>query len=622
MMSQKQQFSPQDYPTRPGVYLMKEADGIILYVGKARNLRARLRSYLRPEQDSRPQIRFLMERTASIETIVTDTEKEALILENTLIKAHRPRYNIDLRDDKTYVSLRIDLREPYPGLRIVRQVTADGALYFGPFSSSTAVKETLKQLYRIFPLRRLSAEHCARRQRPCLYFQIGQCSAPCHGKISSEDYAELVRGAIALLSGREDDVLKLLQGQMREAAKAMRFEEAALLRDRIAAIQATVERQKVVEHGGGDCDVFGLWGDGRESAIVVLIIRRGRLIDRRSYRLYSVMEDPELLGLALQQFYDHSNTPPPLILLPSSCASSEVLSEWLGEKSGTRVRLIVPQRGDKRELVELARQNAREHFGEKGTQEIAVAILQEIVIRLGLHKLPARMECFDISNMQGGSIVGSMVVFIDGLPAKEAYRRYELKTLDGHADDYAALNEVLGRRLDRAQQEGIFPDLILVDGGRGQLGILSELIAGKGLAAPIEIASIAKARREKVAGNATLRSQERFFRPGNQTPILFPPGSAALRMLQRLRDEAHRFAITYHRQKRKAGLLASQLEQIPGVGPKLRIELLRHFGSLRQLRAATMEELSAAPGVGNKTARRIYEGLHPAANNAIGDTHI
>ena len=609
-MSQKQQFVPQDYPTLPGVYLMKGEDGVILYVGKARNLRARLRCYLRPEQDSRPQIRFLMERTVTIETIVTDTEKEALILENTLIKAHRPRYNISLRDDKTYVSLRIDLREPYPGLRIVRQVAADGALYFGPFSSSTAVKETLKQLYRIFPLRRLSKEYCARRQRPCLYFQIGQCSGPCHGKISQEDYAELVRGAIALLSGREDDVLKLLQGQMRAAAQAMRFEEAALLRDRMAAIKETVERQKVVEHGGGDLDVFGLWGDGRECAIVVLIIRRGRLLDRRSYRLPSVLEEEELLAMAVQQFYAQSNTPPPLILLPSPCPTSGVLGEWLGEKRGGRVRLLVPQRGDKREMVDLALQNAREHFGEKGPAEVAVATLEEIAARLGLQKVPARMECFDISNMQGGSVVGSMVVFIDGQPAKEAYRRYEVTTLDGHADDYAALNEVLGRRLDRARQENLFPDLILVDGGRGQLGILSELIAAKGLDAATEIASIAKARREKVAGSETLRSQERFFRPGVLAPVLFPPGSAALHMLQRLRDEAHRFAITYHRKKRKARLLASQLEAIPGVGPKTRLDLLRHFGSLRQLRAATVEELAAVPGLGAKSAQRIHEELH------------
>jgi excinuclease ABC subunit C len=620
-MSKKQQFAPQDYPTRPGVYLMKGEDGVVLYVGKARNLRARLRSYLRPEQDSRPQIRFLMERTAIIETIVTDTEKEALILENTLIKAHRPRYNISLRDDKTYVSLRIDLREPYPGLRIVRQVAADGALYFGPFSSATAVKETLKQLYRIFPLRRLSKEYCARRQRPCLYFQIGQCSGPCHGKISQEDYAELVRGAVALLSGREGDVLKLLQGQMRAAAQALRFEEAALLRDRMAAIKETVERQKVVEHGGGDLDVFGLWGDGREYAIVVLLIRGGRLLDRRSYRLPGILEEEELLATAVQQFYAQGNTPPPLILLPSPCPTSVVLSEWLGEKRGGRVRLLVPQRGDKRELVDLALKNAREHFGEKGPEEVAIATLEEIAARLGLQKVPARMECFDISNMQGGSVVGSMVVFIDGQPAKEAYRRYEVTTLDGHADDYAALNEVLGRRLDRARQEGLFPDLILVDGGRGQLGILSELIAAKGLAASIEIASIAKARREKVAGKETLRSQERFFRPGVLAPILFPPGSAALHMLQRLRDEAHRFAITYHRQKRKARLLASQLEAIPGVGPKTRLALLRYFGSLRQLRAATMEELAAAPGIGAKSAQRIYEGLHPSDSNENGHFH-
>lgn len=590
---------------------MKGEDGAVLYVGKARNLRARLRSYLRPEQDSRPQIRFLMERTVAIETIVTDTEKEALILENTLIKAHRPRYNISLRDDKTYASLRIDLREPYPGLRIVRQVSVDGALYFGPFSSSTAVKETLKQLYRIFPLRRLSSEFCARRQRPCLYFQIGQCSGPCHGKISREEYAELVRGAVALLSGREDDVLKMLQGQMREAAKAMEFEKAALLRDRIAAIAATVERQKVVAHGGGDLDVFGLWGDGREGAIVVLIIRGGRLLDRRSYRLPSLLEGEDLLDTAVQQFYAQGNTPPPLILLPSPCASSALLSEWLGEKIGARVRLIVPQRGDKRELVDLALRNAREHFGETGAEEVALVTLEEIAASLGLQKVPTRMECFDISNLQGGSIVGSMVVFIDGQPAKEAYRRYEVTTLAGHADDYAALHEVIGRRLDRARQEESFPDLILVDGGRGQLGILSGLLAAKGLTGQIEIASIAKARPEKVSGGRErLRSQERFFRPGVNVPILFPSGSAALRMLQRLRDEAHRFAITYHRQKRKTRLLASQLEQIPGVGPKIRLALLRHFGSLRQLRAATIEELAAAPGVGAKSAPRIYNGLH------------
>lgn len=615
MMSQKEQISAQDYPTLPGVYLMKGEDGTVLYVGKARNLRARLRCYLRPEQDSRPQIRFLMERTATIETIVTDTEKEALILENTLIKAHHPRYNIDLRDDKTYVSLRIDLREPYPGLRIVRQVSADGALYFGPFSSSTAVKETLKQLYRIFPLRRLSAAFCARRQRPCLYFQIGQCSGPCHGKISRAAYAELVCGAVALLSGREDDVLKLLQGQMRTAAREMRFEEAALLRDRIAAIEATVERQKVVEHGGGDCDVFGLWGDSRDCAIVVLMIRGGRLIDRRSYRLQGAVDEQDLLGMAIQQFYAHSNIPPPLILLPTPCPGSAVLNEWLGEKLGSRVRLLAPQRGDKRELIDLALRNARDFFGEKSQKEVAATTLEEIGAVLGLQKLPARMECFDISNLQGGSVVGSMVVFIDGQPAKDAYRRYEVLSLDGHADDYAALHEVLSRRLERALQEEVFPDLILVDGGRGQLGVLSGLIAAQGLTAQIEIASIAKARREKIAGRETLRSQERFFRPQSGAPIIFPVNSAGLRMLQRLRDEAHRFAITYHRNKRKSRLLGSELEKIPGVGPKTRLGLLRHFGSLRQLRAASIEDLAAAPGLGIKSAKRIYDGLHEIVEN-------
>jgi excinuclease ABC subunit C len=447
---------------------------------------------------------------------------------------------------------------------------------------------------------------------------MGQCSGPCHGKISPEDYAELVRGAIALLSGREDDVIKVLQGEMRAAAKAMHFETAALLRDRVAAIKATVEKQKVVAHGGGDVDVFGLWGDGQECAIVVLIIRRGRLIDRRSYRLQSTLEEEELLGSAVQRFYAFSHTPPPLILLPSPCEITALLAEWLGERRGAPVHLVVPQRGDKRELVELALRNAREHFGEKGPEEVRVASLQEITVRLGLQKLPMRMECFDISNLQGGSVVGSMVVFIDGQPARDAYRRYEVTSLDGHADDYAALGEVLSRRLDRAVQEESFPDLILVDGGRGQLGVLAELIATRGLATQIEIASIAKARQEKVAGRATLRSQERFFRPGVKDPLLFPPGSAALHLLQRLRDEAHRFAITYHRQKRKVQLLASQLEKIPGVGAKTRLGLLRYFGSLRQLRGATLEEVAAAPGIGMKTAKKIYDGLHLSSGHETG----
>lgn len=604
-------FEIKGFPPLPGVYLMKGAEGDILYVGKARNLRARLQSYLRPEQDGRPQIRFLMERTVTIETIVTDTEKEALILENTLIKAHRPRYNIDLRDDKNYVSLRIDPREDSPGLRIVRQVAADGALYFGPFSSAIAVKETLKELYRIFPLRRHSAEFCARRQRPCLYFQIGQCSAPCHGKISRDAYAELVQGAIALLCGHGDELLRSLQREMHLAAKEMRFEAAAQLRDRIAAIAATVERQKVVDHGGGDCDVFGLWGDARECAIVVLVIRHGRLIDRHSYRIQGVVGDEELLGMAVQQFYAHVTAPPPLILLPLLCAEGPVLSEWLGEKRGARVRIVVPQRGGKRELIALAQRNAHDYYGEKQEKAArAAAVLEEIAIRFGLPGPPSRMECFDISNLQGGSVVGSMVVFVDGLPVKEAYRRYEVKSLSGQANDYASLAEILGRRLDRAIKERLFPDLIVVDGGRGQLKVLSEVIAARGGGGEVGIVSMAKARKGSVAAQAALRSQDRFFRPGDDAPILFPPGSSALRMLQRLRDEAHRFALAYHRQKRKARSMGSELEAIYGVGPKIRLALLRRFGSLRQLRAATVEEIADLPGIGIKLAKLVYEGLH------------
>lgn len=611
-MTRTSQFKPEHYPTLPGVYLMRGEDGVILYVGKARNLRSRLRSYLRPEHDSRPQIRFLMERAATIETIVTDTEKEALILENTLIKEHRPRYNIHLRDDKTYVSLRLDPREPFPSLRLVRKVAPDGALYFGPYASSTSVKETLKQLYRIFPLRRLATEVCSRRQRPCLYYQIGQCSGPCHDKISREDYAELVRGAIDLLSGRQEQVLRQLQAQMRVAANEMRFELAAQLRDRIAAITATVERQKVVTHGGGNCDVFGLWGDGREYEIVILSIRNGHLLGSRSYRLHTVLEACEILSTAVTQFYDLNPEIPPLLLLPLPLEDAPILGEWLAERRGGPVRLFAPQRGDRRELIELAQRNARELFVTAAKKETSHEVLQEIANRLGLRQLPKRMECFDISNLQGAEVVGSMVVFIDAKPARQAYRRYEVTSLDGQADDYASLYEVLGRRLDRAIRDNVFPELILVDGGRGQLGVLSGLIAERGLTGQTEIAAIAKARQGQGVGKDALRTQERFFRPGREAPILFPPGSAALRVLQHLRDEAHRFALNYHRRKRKTALLHSQLEEIPGIGPKRRLALLRHFGSLRQMRQATVEELASVQRIGMKAASLLYAELHVA----------
>lgn len=593
-------------PTATGVYLMKGADGAVLYVGKAKQLRNRLRGYFSAAGDGRAHIRFLMARVRDIETIVTDTEKEALILENTLIKRHRPRYNINLRDDKTYVSLRLDPREEFPALRVVRKVPRDGALYFGPFASSTAVRDTLKELYRIFPLRHHPLAACRLRGRPCLFFQIGQCSAPCHGHIDAAAYGELVKGVIALLSGREREVVGMLRERMLAASAAMRFEEAARLRDQLRAIEQTVEKQKVVAPGGGDQDVVGLHREGGEVEIAILFVRQGKLVDRRSFAIDWKLDEEELLSGFLQQFYGRDLVIPAQLLLPLLPEDADTLAEWLAERKGSKVEVLAPRRGAKRELVELAERNALEAFRERGSRrEAREGVLKEIQERLRLSRLPRRMECFDISNAQGQQSVGSMVVAIDGEPAKAGYRQFRIRSVAG-ADDYASLYEVLRRRLSRGQKEALLPDFILIDGGRGQLGVATRVLEELGLSGTVDCAGIAKSRvLANVRGRALERSEERFFLPGRKNPVLLRQGSPALFMLERLRDEAHRFAITQHRKLRHKTTLGSTLETLPGVGPTRRKDLLRHFGSLKRIRAASLDELLAVPGLPEKVARTI-----------------
>lgn len=606
-----QKIDLKKYPTATGVYLIKGEGETVLYVGKAKNLRNRLRSYFSATGDKRTHIRFLMKRAREIETIVTDTEKEALILENTLIKKYRPRYNITLRDDKTYVSIRLDPREEFPALQIVRRVKKDGALYFGPFSSSTAVRETLKEIYRIFPLRHYPLETCRRRGRPCLFYQIGQCSAPCYGRISAQDYGVLVKGAVALLSGREKEVVAILRNKMKTAAAQLRFEEAARLRNQIRAVEQTVERQKVVAAGGGDQDVIGLHREGGEVEVAVLFIRQGKLIGRRSYTLEWRLAEEELLSSFLQQFYGREVFIPDQLLLPIALDDAAALTEWLCEQKGKKVSIQVPQRGYKLQLVELATRNASEAFRERGSRRKArEEVLREIGERLHLTKVPRRMECFDISNVHGRLSVGSMAVFVDGEPEKSAYRHFRIRTVMG-TDDYASLYEILKRRLARGINEDILPDLILIDGGKGQLSILKAVVEELALAGRIEIASIAKSRvLANVRGKAVERSEERFFLPGRKNPVLLRQGSPALFMLERLRDEAHRFAITYHRKLRGKEALRSSLEDIPGVGPSRRKALIRHFGSLKKVREATLEELKRMPGLPEKVAEEIYGFLH------------
>lgn len=594
-------------PSSPGVYLMKDAEGAILYVGKAKNLRKRLRSYLSADRDSRPQIRFLLDRTASVETIVTDTEKEALILENTLIKEHRPRYNIHLRDDKTFVSLRIDLKEEFPAIQVVRKVRQDGARYFGPFASAAAVKQTLKEIYRLFPLRHYPVETCRRRGRPCLFHQIGQCSAPCHGMISVTDYRRLVDGVIALLTGRQAEVVDALRARMAEAAAGLRYEEAAGLRDQIRSIEQTVERQRAVRHSGVDQDVVGFYREGGEVEVVVLFFRQGTLSDRRSYNLDWRGDEAALLEEFLTRFYDRDVPIPDEVLLPIDIEGAAALASWLGERRKRKVRVLAPRRGEGLALVRLAIRNAEESWKERGSRKDARhKVIAEIRDKLQLKRVPLRMECFDISTIQGHATVGSMAVVIEGEPATSEYRHYRVKSVEG-TDDYAALREVLRRRLQRGIEDKSLPDFILVDGGKGQLGILSALLEDLGLAGDIDLAGIAKSRvKANVRGKLVERSEERFFLPGRKNPVRLKGGSSALFLLERLRDEAHRFAITHHRKLRGRRSLTSELAAIPGVGPSRQRALLKHFGSVKRIRTATPEQLKAVAGLPAAVAEEIY----------------
>jgi excinuclease ABC subunit C len=607
-MSEKPtQFNPGSYPTTSGVYLMRGEKDEILYVGKANNLRSRLRSYFSSSGDGRAHICFLVRQVRRIETIVTDTEKEALLLENTLIKKHRPRYNIRLRDDKTYVSLRIDFNEEYPFLQVVRRVKKDGATYFGPYSSSGAVRETLKKIYRIFPLRHYPMERCRRRSRPCLYYQIGQCSAPCHGKISREDYMKQVSGAISLLAGREKDLMITLKAKMREAATAMRFEEAARFRDQIQALELTAEKQKVSDAQGVDQDVIGLYREGGSVEIAVLFVRGGSLISRRDFSLEWRLEPEELLSSFLQQYYGGDVYIPDRILVRPAPDSLETIQGWLSERKGRKVRIMAPQRGAQREMVELAERNARESCRQKQSRmETREEVLREIQKHLRLRKLPRRMECFDISNVHGHFSVGSMSVFLHGESAKSEYRHFRIKTISG-SDDFASLVEVLRRRLARGLQENNLPDFILVDGGRGQLSGVFSVFKELGLEKEIDLAGMAKSRVKADAMESNIeRSEERFFLPGEVAPIFFSEGLPALFMLEKLRNEAHRFAITYHRKMRSRGALRSSLEEIPGIGPKRKKNLLKHFGSLKKIGEASLEELLSCPGMSSAAAEAVF----------------
>jgi excinuclease ABC subunit C len=598
-------------PASPGVYLMRDAASTIIYVGKARSLRQRVRSYFNASVDSRWHVRFLMARVADIEVMLTDTEKEALLLENTLIKQHHPRYNLDLKDDKTYFSLRIDLKEQFPRFSIVRKIPRDNARYFGPYASASAAREVLRQITRMFPLRHYALNSCLARKRPCLYHQIGQCSAPCHKLISVDDYTELVKGAMLFLEGKGRELVTQFKRHMLEASQGERYEEATRWRNLLRSIEVTVEKQKMVLRGG-DSDVLGYHRDADRLEVVLLFIRAGVLTGSRLFSLTWELGDAEGISALLPQYYSVGTYIPEEILLPLEIEDSAALADVLADAKGRKVTILHPLRGVKRELVELAGKNAAAALRDRDEKQASTeTILGELHKRLHLSRLPRRIECYDISTIQGRFSVGSGVSFLNGVADKKGYRHYRIRDVEGQ-DDFAMLREVFSRRFreETIQKDGL-PDLVVVDGGIGQLNATLEIIGELGLDERFDLVSLAKSRVARAAESTSIsRSDERVFLPGRKNPVVLRQNSVPLLLLAAIRDEAHRFAIEYHRTLRSKGGIASGIEQIPGIGAKRRTALLKHFGSLQRLKEAGVEEIATVEGMNRTAAESVYGWLH------------
>lgn len=596
-------------PTAPGVYLMKDREGNVVYVGKAVNLRSRVRSYFQPgTSDTRSFVPLLDRILGDIEVILVDSEKEALLLENTLIKRHKPRFNVRLRDDKSYICLRLDERHPYPRLEVVRRIRQDGARYFGPYSSATAIRETLRIINRYFQLRTCTDAVLERRTRPCLLYQIKRCPAPCVFDVPQEEYRRSVREVVLFLEGKEPELVEQLRVRMRQAADELRFEDAARLRDQIRAIERSLERQRMVFSEFVDQDVFGYHREGPHLAFEILYIRGGRLVSARSF-YFSGQEFPteELLSSFVDQYYGQGAAIPDEILLPREIEGLESREAHLSEQRGRKVRVYVPRRGEKRRLVEMANRNAEQALVEARKKDRTnLELLERLQRKLGLSRLPRRIECFDVSHFQGSLVVASQVAALDGEPDKSRYRHYKIKSFQGQ-DDFAAIHEVISRRIEK----GDLPDLFLIDGGKGQLYAARAALKDAGVLGQVDLAAIAESRIVGDTGptGTTGRVPDRVFVPGLKDPIVFAPNAAEFYVLQRLRDEAHRFAITFHQKLRRAVNFRSVLEQIPGVGEKRRKALLRHFGSLRRIRAATADEICEVEGFSRALAERVVEFL-------------
>jgi excinuclease ABC subunit C len=572
----------------------------VLYVGKARDLRKRLAQYAHYNGPAYSKTAVMLSHVQRVETILTTTEKEALILEASLIKQHRPRYNVILRDDKNYPMIKVTIREPWPRVVVTRKRLRDGNRYFGPYSSTTAMRATLALLYGQFPLRRCRTMR--ERSRPCLNYQMGRCLAPCAGKVDHDEYQRMVRDVLLILEGKVDEVVKELTAKMEQAAEQLAFEKAAHYRDQIHGLTKTIEHQAIVAEHHLDQDVFGIHRQDAAVGIALLFVRGGMITGAQNFFLPDPLgEDDSLLSQTILQYYSAERQPPRELLLPFALEDRELIQERLSELREGPVTLAAPQRGKRMQLMQMAAANAAQIFSEKTKKEQSwEALANSLQAKLRLLNRPKTIECLDISNLLGKQAVGSLVCFVQGEKEVKLFRHYRIRGQDT-PDDYAMMREVLERRMSRGLEEDRLPDMLLIDGGKGQLQVAVDVLGSFDLLGRIDLVAIAKEKAEE---------GEKLFRPGRKNPILLPAHSPVLLYLMRIRDESHRFGITFHRKLRGKALLRSRLDAIEGIGPKRKQLLLQHLGSLKRIAEANLEDLAQVPGIGPELARQIFQRLH------------
>jgi excinuclease ABC subunit C len=592
----------------PGVYLMRDEHHEVIYVGKAKDLKARVRTYF-TGGDGRYQIEYLLSRVVSFETIVTQTEEQAFLLERDLITKYKPRYNIRLKDDRAYLSLRVDENAEWPRIELVRKRIDDGARYFGPYAFSSELRNLLEVIKKVVPLRSCADTVLYNRQRPCLEYQIKRCAAPCCLKIAHDEYRGLVKQAIGILEGKTAATIKELSDKMEAASEELRFEEAAAWRDRVDVVKAYQAGYSLVSFRDEDRDVFGLVREGNVAVLCVILVRGGRLAETKTFTLEDVgVADEELLESGIQQFYEGQREIPPEILVPKELENASMLEAGLTAKRGAKVTLHSPQRGSKARLIAIAELNARHAFAGSYSQDAGwTGIAQALSGLAGLTQLPRRVECVDISNFQGSDIVGAVVVFFDGVPDKGSYRKYNISQ-QGKPDDFAAIYEVVYRRLKRGMEEGSLPDLLVIDGGAAQLQKAVE--AREDLKLSVDIISLAKMRTESdVQAKDVTRKPERVYLPGAAESIGLDEGAVVTRFLSRLRDEVHRFVITFHRQKRSRRVFQSVMDTVAGVSPEHRNRLIRYFKSVDSIAKADPSEVARAGRMPLSLAKKLVDVL-------------